>query len=58
MRQRRLNLKSPRNEMPSPRDPRLKIYDQQRAIDREALRLIAEGVPHQEAYHRAMKSIL
>lgn len=54
MRQHRLNLKSPRNEMPSPGDPRLKAYEQQREMDRQALLLIDAGVPIQEAYQRSL----
>lgn len=40
--------------MPSPNDPRLKAYEAQRAIDKEALRLFAEGRSLPEAYRIAM----
>ncbi len=50
MRQRRFSLKPPKDEMPSPGDPRLKAYEQQREMDRQALLLIGLGVPIQEAY--------
>ncbi len=53
-RNRRLNLKPPRNEMPSPGDPRLKAYEQQREMDRQALLLIGMGLPIQEAYRSVL----
>lgn len=56
MKQRRLNLKSPRNEMPSPGDPRLKVYERQQAIDKAAMKLVAEGASLQDAYQHASQS--
>ncbi len=56
MRQRRFNLKAPRNEMPPPGDPRLKAYERQKEIDKEAMRLFGQGYTWAEAYHMAMES--
>ncbi len=40
--------------MPSPGDPRLKAYERQKEIDKEALRLFGRGYTWAEAYNMAM----
>lgn len=51
--QRRFTFKAPRNEMPGPRDPRLKAYAITREMDRLALKLVGEGFTLEKAYIRA-----